>query len=179
MKCCQFQKNKTYCWISAWDEPSRAPERDGFKLWVRSGLAGTSYQIPSGMLISTWVSCCCPEEDTNSCTCCTPHLTPALSRAEQISYMKMGSAWRHWPLRSCWQHCYVKLVFGSRATEPSAGALQKSWCCMHHLGTTKPVHLLWRHKWPWDMLADNMLCECSHSKTRAGAAHSSTSVSSQ
>lgn len=109
----------------------------------------------------------------------TPHLTPALSRAEQISYMKMGSAWRHWPLRSCWQHRYVKLVFGLRATEPSAGALQKPWCCMHRLGTTKPVHLLWRHKWPWDMLANNMLCECSHSKTRAVAAHSSTSVSSQ
>lgn len=36
-------------------------------------------KIPSGVFISTWVSCCCPEEDSSSCTCCTPHPMPALS----------------------------------------------------------------------------------------------------
>lgn len=47
-------------------------------------------KIPSGTLISTWVSCCCPEEDASSCTCCIPCLMPALSRVEQISHMKRG-----------------------------------------------------------------------------------------
>lgn len=135
-------------------------------------------KIPSGTLISTWISCCCPEEDASSCTCCIPYLMPALSRVEQISHMKRGLLGG-----TGFQKLLTALLRESgiwiKATDPSAGALQKPWCCMHQIWTRKPVHLLWRHKWPWDMLADNALCERSHSKIRAVAAHSSISVSPQ